>query len=79
MLGLTPQSEFGRHHRGRTVPSGILSGQSDLPIPGHRRSGGPDGQPISMSKSGVILIYLAKKSGLSLLRHGRERIAWMEW
>jgi len=79
MAGLTPQSECGRHHRGRTVPSCILSGQSDLQIPGHRRPGGPDGQQISMSKSGVILIYLAEKSGLFLPRHGCERVALMEW
>jgi len=40
---------------------------------------GPDGRPISLFESGVILIYLADKTGQFLSREPRQRYTTLQW
>ncbi len=48
-------------------------------IPAIRDSDGPDGQPISIFESGMILLYLAEKTGRFLPTEARTRIEALEW
>jgi GST-like protein len=48
-------------------------------IPAIVDSDGPDGEPISLFESGVILIYLAEKTGKFYPTDARARYAVLEW
>ncbi len=48
-------------------------------IPAIVDSDGPDGEPISVFESGMILLYLAEKTGRFLPSEARARLTTLEW
>ena len=48
-------------------------------IPAIRDSDGPGGEPVSVFESGMILLYLAEKTGRFLPTEPRARLVTLEW
>ena len=67
-----------RYREGRTVRARIPQNKSQQQDPAIVDANGPDGEPISLFKSGAILLYLAEKTGRFLPQDARGRYRVLE-
>jgi GST-like protein len=64
---------------GDQFEEGFLKISPNNKIPAIVDPEGPDGEPISLSESGAILLYLADKTGLFLPESPRKRYLALQW
>ncbi len=77
--GLEYREHFLDIGRGDQFTPEFLAISPNNKIPAIRDSDGPDGDPVSVFESGMILLYLAEKTGRFLPSEPRPRLVTLEW
>ncbi len=77
--GLEYREHFLDIGRGDQFTPEFLAISPNNKIPAIRDSDGPDGDPVTVFESGMILLYLAEKTGRFLPSEPRARLVTLEW
>ena len=77
--GLEYREHFLDIGKGEQFTPEFLAISPNNKIPAIVDSDGPDGEPISVFESGMILLYLAEKTGRFLPSEARARLTTLEW
>ncbi len=77
--GLEYREHFLDIGKGEQFTPEFLAISPNNKIPAIVDSDGPDGAPISVFESGMILLYLAEKTGRFLPSEARARLTVLEW
>ncbi len=78
-IGLPYEAHTIDTSRNETWTPEFLSLNPDGKIPAILDPDGPDGQPLALSESGAILLYLAEKTGKLISAHPTRQIETIQW